>query len=134
MVPRWTPTEGRNKKTALENQKVQQQVLATGASFDNMKEILRPYPKAILWQWAVNLSRQSNGLIQIPSRTERRMKHALVCWYCKWAPGFPLGFPPGNSHAPPDPPHENLTTCPFDDLPPVEDADEKGDSVQERWL
>jgi hypothetical protein len=33
-----------------------------------------------------------NGLTHLPSRTQKRHKKGMICWYCKYAPDFPEGF------------------------------------------
>jgi hypothetical protein len=93
-MPRRGQTERRNLKTILENQKVQDEIAATGASFEPMKTGLAHYSKEKLLEWALKMCRQTNHDIQPPNRTERRIRAALVCWYCKWAPDFPAKFPP----------------------------------------
>jgi hypothetical protein len=133
MVPRWPATGGGKRKTVVENQKVQEQIAATGPRFHDMKTTLRRFSKVMLWTWAVNLSAQSKDHITPPNRIERRIKDALVCWYCKLVPGFPCGAPGLESPATRNRP--NLTTnVPIDVFPSMDEPGEEEESIYIHWL
>jgi hypothetical protein len=133
-MPRTRQTESRNRKTILENQKVQDEIAATGASFEPMKTGLAHYSKEKLLEWAVKMSRQTNQNIQPPNRTERRIRAALVCWYCKWAPDFPATCPSLQPRHPRKrllPPLMNFTIDAFSSM---SERDEPDDSTYDPWL
>jgi hypothetical protein len=132
MAPRWQPSERGKKKTQHENAKVQKEVTAAGDAFAEMNNRLAQHTKATLWRWAMEVSKTSEGTITPPDRTERRMKAALVCWYCKWAPDFPRGFPPPPS-APENPLNPHPRGPPLHEFSLLEEA-EKDESIDERWL
>jgi hypothetical protein len=127
-------TKSSNKKTLEENARVQELILAAGAAFAAMNTRLMEYPKHQLWSWAVHHSAQSKGLIKPPSRTERRMKHALVCWFCKWAPDFPKGFTPPAMKKRRNRPQVDLDDPFTEDFKSSDELDQDGNSIHEKWL
>jgi hypothetical protein len=134
MDPTLLNTKSNNRKTLEENSRVQEQILTTGETFAPMNNLLADYSKELLWSWAVGLSIESRGMITPPNRTERRMKQALVCWFCKWVPDFPRGVSPPamkkrRKHHPDD-----LVDLFNDDLQSVDEVNDEGDSMSERWF
>jgi hypothetical protein len=63
----------------------------SGPLFPIMEERLRPFPKDILRDAAKSVC-QSRGMIK-PDRLCVRARVALICYFCKWFPDFPAGFP-----------------------------------------
>jgi hypothetical protein len=134
VMPRWAPTEARNRKTLLENQKVQDEIAAAGPSFEPMKRGLGHYSKEKLFEWAMKMSRQPNAHIERPNRTERRIRAALVCWYCKWAPDFPSKFSPLQPRHPRKRPHPPLINFTIDPFSSMGEPDETDDGRYDPWF
>jgi hypothetical protein len=62
-----------------------------GEIYPMMAELLAPFSKAALLPPLRRIC-AARGLPQ-PLRVCRRMKEALVCFFCLFLPDFPLGFP-----------------------------------------
>jgi hypothetical protein len=59
--------------------------------FDDMAGRLKPYPKASLLGAAKVMCDKMN--IPVPDRICLRGRQPLICFYCKYFPEFPFGFP-----------------------------------------